>query len=139
MAGSPVVSGEALVPADAAPPSWQPWVAVQNNALSRLKTQLQTSLRLLDQEITEASKLLDGARMLAAQQVAHLESAAWAAWNKYMAEAASIEKAVMDPALKAHADQLAAAVARFKADVYPVEHAYSAAKTQAQYGQNLVQ
>jgi len=138
-AGASPLAGVQDVPADAAPPVWQPWAAVQGNALSRLKTQLQASLRLFDQQVTDAGRLLDAARMVAAQQTAHLESAAWAAWNKYMTQAAAIEKSVMEPALKAHAEQLAAAQAKFRADVDPVEHAYTLAKTQAQFSQGLVQ
>lgn len=138
-AGASPLAGPEPVSANAVPPAWQPWVAVQNNALARLKTQLQASLRLFDQEVTEAGRLLDAARMVAAQQTAHLEAAAWAAWNKYMAQAAQIEQNVMEPALKAHADQLAAAEAKFRADVDPVNHAYTLAKTQAQYSQNLIQ
>lgn len=138
-AGASPPAGPDPVPATAVPPAWAPWVAVQNNALARLKTQLQASLRLFDQEVTEAGRLLEAARMVAAQQTAHLEAAAWAAWNKYMTEAAEIEKRIMEPALKAHADQLAEADRKFRADVDPVNHAYTLAKTQAQYSQNLVQ
>lgn len=138
-AGTSPLAGVEPVSADAAPPVWQPWASVQANALSRLKTQLTVSLRQLDHDVNEAGRLLDAARMLAAQQTAHLEAAAWSAWNKFMAEARAIEKAVMEPALKAHADQLAEAQSRFHADVDPVEHAYSLAKKQAQFAQNLVQ
>lgn len=139
MADKAVVNGGMAVPADAAPPTWQPWVAVQSNALSKLKTQLQTSLHQLDRDITEATKLLDGARTTAAQQVSHLEAAAWRVWHEYMTEARAVEKAIMEPALKAHADQLTAAQARFHADVDPVEHAYKLAKEQSHYAQGLVQ
>lgn len=138
-AGASPPAGPEQVPATAVPPAWQPWVAVQDKALARLKTQLQASLRLFDQEVTEAGRLLDTARGIAAQQTAHLEAAAWAAWNRYMTQAAEIERTIMEPALKAHADQLAAAERQFHADVDPVTHAYTLAKTQAQFSQNLVQ
>lgn len=127
------------VPADAGPPVWQPWVAVQANALSRLKTQLTASLQQLDRDVNEAGKLLDAARAVADQETAHLEAAAWAAWHRYMTLAAEIERRVMEPALKAHAEQLEAAQKRFRDAVDPVEHAYERVKTQASYSQSVVQ
>lgn len=139
MAESHVATGVMAVPADAGPPTWQPWAAVQANALSRLKTQLQASLHQLDKDVTEATKLLDGARTSAEQLTAHLEAAAWSTWHRYMDEARRVEHAIMEPALKAHADQLAAAATRFRNSVDPVEHAYKLAKEQSNYGKALVQ
>lgn len=122
--GVPPGGGD-MVPPGATAPVWQPWAEVQANAQSRLKTETQAGLRAFDRTVTDAGRLLDSARAIADQQAKQLEAAAWAAWNKYMAQAREIHDAVMAPALSAYTDTVTAAHSRLRHELGKVNDAYN--------------
>lgn len=134
---TPAPAPSEVVPAEAGAPVWQPWVGVLGSAQSRLKTEIQASLRTFEREAGDAGRILDAARAMAAQATAPLEAAAWTAWHRYMNEAAAISEAIMTPALAAHGQALAAAHDKLRRDLTPAEHGYAQTLSDAQWTQSL--
>ena len=136
-AGSIPAPAPTVIPAGATAPVWQPWVNTQAKALSVLKTQIDIALRESEREQAGAQKILDGATALATAQTRQLEAAAWAAWHKYMNEAAAVHEAIMGPALTAYTRAMETAHSRLTGRLDPVEHAYARVAADAVWTQNL--
>lgn len=115
----------ATVPASAEAPVWQPWVQVQANALSVLKTGITKALAEYNRAGMNAQTILDQAVALAKSQSAPLETAAWAAFNKYMGEAGALSDAILSPANTAYTAAMDAAHTRLLAELDPIQHAYA--------------
>ena len=126
-----------VVKADAAPPVWQPWVATEAEALSRLKTEIQRSLTSYDRLINEAGRLLDAARAVATAETARLEQAALTAYTAHMTQAHELYNSVMEPALKAYSAAIAEAHRRLTTELNPVQHAYARAKADGNWTAHL--
>lgn len=135
-ATSPAAPSEP-VPAGAEAPVYQPWVAVLENAQSRLKTDVQTLLRVYNRDIGAAGRLLDTARAIADQQSKQLETAAWEAWHRIMAEAAAVHNAIMEPALTAYKNAMDGAHDRLRKDLTPVDERYKQVASDAQWTQGI--
>lgn len=130
-------SGGDMVPPAAAAPVWQPWAEVLANAQSRLKTEVQNQLRTFNHTVTEAGRLLDAARTIANEQSRQLEAAAWAAWNRYMAEARELHNTVMQPAVSAYTDAVAAAHTRLRSELGKVDDQYKRITQDATWTQQI--
>lgn len=129
-------SGTPAVPANAASPTWQPWLETHAKAQSALKTQIGVALAGFNRDMEEAQRLLDAAEATAAAQTQQLESAAWAAWNHYMAAANAAHQAVMNAALGTYQHAIAQAQARSDALIGNAEDAYKKARGVAEWGRN---
>lgn len=129
--------GSEPVPAGAEPPVYQPWVLVLQNAQSRLKTDVQAALRTYNRQTADAGRLLDTARAIASVQSKQLETAAWEAWHRMMAEAAAVTEAIMTPALTAYKNAMDGAHDQLRKDLTPVEERYKQVAADAQWTQGI--
>lgn len=118
-------SSTTVIPANAEAPVWQPWVNAQAQGLSQLKTGITHATADYERALGEAQRLLDAALGLAAEQTRRMESAAWAAWNKYMNEAKRTNDAIMIPAYRAYDTMIENAKNQFVGYVTPLEHTYA--------------
>ena len=125
------------VPADATAPVWQPWVNMQNNALSAFKTNITRQLAAYNANLTAAQRILDVAQSTAASQTKALETAAWNSFNKYMAEAGALYDSVMGPAVAAYIAATALAHTRLWEALTPAERAYAQVTADAQWSAGL--
>lgn len=131
--------GPTPVAAGAAAPAWQPWVDVQNRALSALKTQITEALKDVSRGQQQAQALFDQAVAIADQLARPLEQAAWAAFQRYMDEAVKIRAAIMQPAEKAFEGAMEVIHAELLAKVNPVQHGYARINTDAEWTRHLAQ
>lgn len=132
---APILTG--TVPADASAPVWQPWVNMQNKVLSAFKTNIDRQLGAYNANMAAAQRLLDQAQSAAQAQTKILETAAWAAFNKYQAEAQQVYNTVMGPALEAYIQATATAHTRLWENLTAPERAYAQAVADATWTEGL--
>lgn len=126
------------IPADATAPVWQPWVNMENKVLSAFKTVIDRQIGAFNGNMQAAQRLLDQAQAAAQAQTKALETAAWASFNKYQAEAQAVYNAVMGPALEAYILATQNAHTRLWENITPAERAYAQTAADATWTEGLV-
>jgi hypothetical protein len=133
--GQPI--GQQPVPANAAPPVWQPWATTQAQAQSVLNTEITRSLAVYNGQLAAAQRMFENAMAIAARQAKPLETAAWTAFDSYMKQADQVYAAILNPAVEAYKKAVANAHDALTGRMDPVEHAYARAAADATWTQNL--
>lgn len=108
------------------PSVWAPWGPVAAQAEAEFKAEIATALKLLQHRTGDASKVLDTAEAMAAEQAGTLRAAAWAAWHRYMDAADRTAAAIMGPAADGYQREIAAATAAYEAQLAQAESTYAA-------------
>lgn len=111
-------------PAVGHPSLWQPWQAVITHAEARMRTEIQEALKEYDQAVTRAGHALDVAYTIASTEAGRLEDAAWAAWEKTMAQAGQVADRVLGPAVREYQGALERAHTMFDKAMSSAEAAY---------------
>lgn len=135
-APAPTSTG-ATIAADAAGPVWQPWVNMQNNALSAFKTDIDTQLGKYNGRLTAAQRYLASAEMTAATLSQSMVLAGQAIYEQYMNEANRLYNAVMGPAITAYNAAAADAHTKLWEGLTPPERTYAQASVDATWTQGL--
>lgn len=137
------VKRAAVAASRAAPPSvaghpmmWAPWDQVVSDAEARMRTEITEALHEIDRAMKAAGKILDVAYAQAAEVSGQLESAAWAAWRKYMDSAGRATDVILNPAVKAYEDAIARAHADFDRTMAAAETAYKSELADASRAQS---
>lgn len=96
-----VTQARAAVPANSGHPAvFQPWATLLAAADARLKTEITAALRALEAESAEAGRALDRAYAMAAEAAGALETAGYAALDKYLKDADETRARIVDPAVQ---------------------------------------
>jgi hypothetical protein len=125
------------IPPGAQAPVWQPWVNSQTQAQGALKTAIDKAMITWNRQMLAAQAVFDGAAAIAAAQSRQLEEAAWASWNKYMAQAAMVYSGIMDPANTAYRSAVDNAHATLTAVLKPSEDVFASASADTHQAHHL--
>ena len=111
-----VVQSRAAVPANSGHPAvFQPWTTLLAQADARLKTEITAALRALEAEQAEAGRALDRSYAMAAEAAGALETAGYAALDKYLKDADETRAKIVNPAVSLYDRLIAAAHDRYTA------------------------
>lgn len=77
----------------------KPWAAQENAAYARMASQVITALGVYQQQTSDAYRLVEDARILAARVRGQLEAAAWNAWDANLTAAYDAADQVITPVL----------------------------------------
>ena len=119
-----VKAGAATAPAH--PAIYQPWAPLAAQAEAAFKAELSAALRVYQERIGAAGKILDTAQGMATEQAGALQAAAWAIWTRYMESADRTASAIMTPALAGYDREVAAAQQAYDAALGDAEKTYRA-------------
>ena len=111
-----VVQARAAIPANSGHPAvFQPWTILLAQADARLKTEITAALRALEAEQAEAGRVLDRAYAMAAEAAGALETAGYAALDKYLRDADDTRAKIVNPAVSLYDRLIATAHDRYTA------------------------
>ncbi|HEV2222426.1 MAG TPA: hypothetical protein VGR84_05430 [Candidatus Acidoferrales bacterium] len=111
-----VVQSRAAAPANSGHPAvFQPWTVLLAQADARLKTEITAALRALEAEQAEAGRALDRSYAMAAEAAGALETAGYAALDKYLKDADETRAKIVNPAVSLYDRLIAAAHDRYTA------------------------
>lgn len=105
---------------------YSPWTSVTDEAVARIKTEMTMALSALQGRTAAAGKLLDTAYSTAAGPAAQMRAAAMAAYTSWMTAADNYVKGIIDPAVTAYDQEIAAATAEYDAALADAVKTYNA-------------
>lgn len=118
------------------PAVWQPWTVVLTRADNRMRTEIAEALKVYDQALERAGRILDVAYSEASQVAGQLEAAAWDAWSKTMAQAAEASNRILGPAVTRYDQAIGDAHTMFATALGSAEAAYKQTVADANRAKN---